>query len=719
VSGLLHRRGAATTRRSWIAPLVGGTIGGAVMTAWLGLEAVDPVNIDWLMHDDFMLHFFGWHLYRHSPWSWPIGAAPLNIWPVGSSVGLTDSIPVAAIFFKLLNPLLPSDFQFIGLWLVLCFALQGVFGVLLMRIATARPLLQLLGACLFVLSPPLIFRYVHAALTAHWLLLASLWLILRRDGNVPSARLAAAWAAMGAVTAATQPYLLVMVVVLMAAGHAQQLIAHPRALGRIAVHAGAALAAAVVALWQSGSLMVRSEDGLEIGGFGAWSTNLLSFIMPTEAKTRFAPGWIRYEHVEQYEGYAYLGAGMLLLAAVTPVARVFSLRRVGWPRLQARYLPLVAGLILLAAMALGPTITLGPYAVFRYDVSWWGPLTIFRTNGRMIWPVYYAVVAAVLFAASRLPPRAAAALLTVALAAQAFDVSGSARYVGEARTYGFREPLTSEFWSVVPAHYRALVLVPSNLCGAGGAVNFVPFARLAGRVGVGVNAGITARYDVRAAERYCEGLRRELREGPLSDDVLYVIARDQLERVVAGAADKPRCTMIDGYGVCFSERSATAWQERFDVARARLPVRAELERFYGALDELYSTSLRRDAVPAPGRIAARMEGLAAYIADRVEGCTPSEAAARTLSRVASNTPSVEACAALAIAHEMPPVDETYAFHRRLDAAVGSTDRGDGSTHVDREGEAVWLHAYLSERLRGLREQDAREKVLNSVRQAAR
>ena len=48
-----------------------------------------------------------------------------------------------------------------------------------------------------------------------------------------------------------------------------------------------------MALWQSGSLMVRSEEGLEIAGFGGWSANLLTFIMPLEAGSRFGPGPIR------------------------------------------------------------------------------------------------------------------------------------------------------------------------------------------------------------------------------------------------------------------------------------------------------------------------------------------------------------------------------------------------------------------------------------------
>ena len=97
-----------------------------------------------------------------------------------------------------------------------------------MQLATPRPLLQFLGAALFILSPPLIFRLPHAALTAHWLVLAALWLSLKEDAHIPTLRRASAWALLAAVTAATQPYILLMIVVLMGAAYLRQVIANPR-----------------------------------------------------------------------------------------------------------------------------------------------------------------------------------------------------------------------------------------------------------------------------------------------------------------------------------------------------------------------------------------------------------------------------------------------------------------------------------------------------------
>jgi hypothetical protein len=554
-------------RHPALVPALAAASGALAMTAVLGPGTIHPENIDWLMRGDFSLHFLGWHLYRSGPWTLPIGATPLLIWPIGSSVGLTDSIPLASVVFKLLDPILPPVFQFIGIWLVLCVALQGAFGALLMQVATARPVLQFLGAVLLMLSPPLLFRFGHAALMAHWVLLAALWLCVKDGAGRPAHRYAGAWALLAAATAAIQPYLLLMVAVLMTAAFARQAIVAPRRIGLIAAHTLLGIGAAWTALWQSGSLMVGTEAGLSIGGFGVYSANLLTFAMPTEGWTLLSPGPIQYASPFQYEGYAYLGAGVLLLAGVVVPTRLWAIMRAPRPARPWQYVPLALALLFLAAMAAGPTVTAGPRTLLTYDVNWWGPFLAFRTHARMIWPVYYAVVLAILFGASRLRYPVAAALLALAVLVQAVDLVGMARYVGQVGVWGYRDPLNSRFWRVVPRHYERLVLFPSNVCDRDGRVDYLPFALLAGRHGLAINAGATARYDVRRAAAYCDAVNREVSDGltPAAGS-LYIVRPDLMPRVAPQVTARGgMCTTIDGYGVCFSTDSYRAWQGAFAI----------------------------------------------------------------------------------------------------------------------------------------------------------
>jgi hypothetical protein len=706
--------------RSWVVPVVAGVIGATVMTASLGWSVVNPTRYEWLMHGDYGLHFLGWHLYRRGPWTLPVGATPLHVWPIGSSIGLTDSIPIVGIPLKLFDAVLPEVFQYIGLWLVLSVAMQAVFGVLLMRVVTTRVSLQMLGAMLIMLSPPLFYRINHAALTAHWLVLAALWLSLRPDADVASWRLGAWWAAVCGVTAATQPYMLLMVAVLMVAAHARQGLVAPRQIVRAGLNGAMALAASGLALWQSGSLMIRSNEGLEVGGFGVWSTNLLSFIMPTEANTLFFPGLFPYEHREQYEGYAYLGLGMLLLALVALVAAVRAMSRAGWWRGRVRYLPFALALAFLTAMALGPQITAGTHTLLTYDRSWWAPLRVFRTSGRMVWPIYYATVIGVLFViARRFSNRTALALLTIGLATQAIDLAGMTRYLGDVRAFGFRDPLVNPFWSTVAPRYDGFLLIPSNLCSVDGYIDFNPFLLHAGIERIGVNAGMTARYDVRKARAHCDELRHEVRTGLKSNRALYIVRPDLVAEIQASSKDRVICTVIDGHVVCYTRDSLARWPVDFDLPRSRLPDAAEFARFYAALDDTYKSSLGRNRYDAPGPTSARVEALVGYVAYRREGCTHVEAEARMLERLDTGRGAAP-CAAATLHPTMPPADETLAFARRMADVLG-TRRGTvmEPTHVDPEGEAVWLQAYVVERARGVREIDARATVLHAIRGAAR
>lgn len=716
--GGVQARGNANLPR-WVVPAMAGLVGAIFFIASMGAVNVHPTNIDWLMHADFRLHFLGWHLYRASPWSWPIGATPLHIWPVGSSIGLTDSIPIAAFLFKPLDPLLPPIFQFIGLWFTTSYALQGVFGALLMQLATPRPVLQFLGAVLFVLSPPLIFRLPHAALTAHWLVLAALWLSLKEDAEVPTLRRASAWALLAAVTAAIQPYILLMIVVLMAAAYLRQAIAHPRRIATIAVYGALGLAAAWVALWQSGSFMVRSDDGLEIGGFGEWSANLLTFIMPTEPLSLLAPGPIPYARATQYEGYAYLGAGMVLLGLI--VLGTAAIRRSpGWAGRLWPYVPLILALLFLAVMAFGQPVGFGPRWLFSYDRNWWGPLKIFRTNGRMIWPLYYAVFVAILFAATRFRHRTAVALLSGALVIQAIDLSPAPAFIADTGLHGFRNPLNNRFWDIAAPHYQRVILIPSNLCVREGYVDYSAFALLAGRHHMAINSGMTARYDVPRAVRYCKALEQEIQEGLTTPGSLYVVRRDLLPGMHRpGGLNGPICTTVDGLGVCVAGDSYRLWRDQFEIPRDKLPETGELLEFYGVLDATYRTGLGRPQEMRADTTARRLDHLSRYLADRIDGCTHAEAEARTLGHATGSTEPAP-CAVLSATGELPAADQTHAFLKRFVEVMGQQpDIPPTGTHVDLEGEAVWLQAYTSHRLQGRSHRESIDAVIDTIRGVTR
>jgi len=401
-------------------------------------------------------------------------------------------------------------------------------------------------------------------------------------------------------------------------------------------------------------------------------------------------------------------------------AGVRSPRSPGWARRVWPYLPLALALLVLAVMAFGQPVTFGPHIVFNYDRNWWGPLRIFRTNGRMIWPLYYTVVVAILFAAVRLRYRASIAVLSLAVVVQAVDLSPAPAFIADTGLHGFRNPLNSRFWDIAAPHYQRIILIPSNLCERNGYVEYSAFALLAGRHRMAINSGMTARYDVRRAVQYCQSLDQEVRDGLTTPGSLYVLRRDLLPRVSRHiGANSPVCTTVDGLGVCVAADSYRLWRDAFEVPRANLPPTRELAEFYEALDETYRTALGRQGEYRSDTTSRRLDALARYLADRLDGCTDAEAEARTLS-IATNGTDPAPCAVLSGESTLPAADQTHAFAVRYAETMGTRpDTPQAGTHVDLEGEAVWFQAYISRRLAGQPHRQATEAVIETIRNLAR
>ncbi len=104
-----------------------------------GPSILNPTYLGWVMQGDGAQHVLGWLFFRHENWLWPLGSVPSFPYPVGTTVGYTDSIPWLAIVAKAISPFLPVDFQYVGLWLGLCFFLQGWFGMRIVQALSPDP----------------------------------------------------------------------------------------------------------------------------------------------------------------------------------------------------------------------------------------------------------------------------------------------------------------------------------------------------------------------------------------------------------------------------------------------------------------------------------------------------------------------------------------------------------------------------------------------------
>lgn len=486
--------------------------------AIFGLATLNPLVTHWLLNGDPAQHYLGWYFFRNEGWSWPPGRTLGFGLPLGGSVAFTDSIPLLALMLKPFSAWLPESFQYFGPWMLACFILNGYFGLRLMAHATQRPLLRLLGALFFILSPPLIFRaHGHESLMAHWLLLAGMdtWL---RGWNARS------WTLWSLLAALCHPYLLLMVLGLMAASAADALwIGRTRSFRRLVVEGGAIGVGVLLALWLAGYLIGGGVTG---GGYGYFSMNILALFNPIFGGSRFLMQHdfhLDFMPYGQYEGFLYLGAGMLSMAVMaagiylaTPEANAKSLVR--------RYWPLAGAALVFWLMALSNKIMLGQLHLLTIPLPelLQKALSVFRASGRFGWPLFYLLnLAALAIIVRRLPYRSALIVLISGLLLQLADQSVKYKEFRDLyrQRQAWESPLKSPEWSRLAVNADSLVILPPH---PPMEQIWIPFAHFAARHRLPTNAAHLARSDPGNAGTYGQKQAERLANGERDPRALYV-----------------------------------------------------------------------------------------------------------------------------------------------------------------------------------------------------
>jgi hypothetical protein len=573
----------------------GWTYGAAVLAAAFGVfwfiqghgdRTLNPGQVDWLMVGDWSQHLTGWLFFRTAPpLSFPLGDLPNLARPLGTTLGFMDSIPLVALLLRPFAGVLPFPFQYIGPWLALCFALQGYLGARLTALFSPQPLAQFLGGALFALAPVLMWRLGHESLCAHWLLLGLLWVNLRDwpDGTGVRRAVAMLFLLLG-LSAAIHPYLSAMGLVL--AGTALlrlRLVDGTLSWRGLGLSLGGLVAFLLLLFWVFGYVGTSTPAGIE--GFGHVSSDVLTLVNPM--------GWSRVLPTlptarVQYEGFGYLGAGVLLLLALGGgSALVLRLsRRSEWAPQWKRAVPLAVGCLLLSVYALSSRITVlgqlvldlqGLYAPVQRLVE------PFRSSGRFIWPLHYALLTAALalaLGAWRRRPWVANALLALAVGVQMFDL-GSAVAQERFQSHAWNG-LRSPEWARMKDDYRHLVLFPPQLhdgngrgCPYPGAgAPFSPmFAYHAASLGMTFNSAYLARVDPAGAQAYCAALQQEAERGEFQPETVYVVHPSYLMPFLR-RPDSVVCGALDGYAVCVSSAEQSELRRVLEQRRLQAPPNA-------------------------------------------------------------------------------------------------------------------------------------------------
>ena len=373
--------------------LAGALAGVAFFLALYGVRVLDVTNADWILNSgaDPSQHYLGWQFYRGSELRLPyLGMSYNTVYPYRTSVLYSDSIPLLALLFKPFSALLPATFQYMGLWGLASFALQGLLAQkIAWRISGAeeRGIAVQAGtvaaSVLALLYPVLTIRmFAHTALAGNWLILLGLWLWLCCRGGV--VRSCLWWGLAGILCVGVHQYYLPMVGICAVGYAAARLMRRDGpapALLPILSFCGCALAELFVLGAFSGNFANTDPSG--------WFTG-------ADPLNLIVPGLYSTWEVDIFVGWGILLAAVLALAAG---AALCLRRRAGLRAAVRRRLPwLVSGgliglLSLLAACSntfVMGGVSLGTLPLPEPLYNFWHT---FACCGRLAWLAGYLLLA--------------------------------------------------------------------------------------------------------------------------------------------------------------------------------------------------------------------------------------------------------------------------------------------------------------------------------------
>lgn len=373
--------------------LFGSLIGLAIYLLLYGISRLDVSNTNYIFSrcNDIVNHYLGWCFYRNGDWQFPIGLTDQMYYPNSISVLFADSIPLLAIFFKAIRFLLPDTFQYIGFYGLLCFVLQGGMGCLISRRFASSTFICILCSILFTLTPVMLFRvYWHTALASHFLILYALyvWLCAKEWSWKKSI---VHWCILAFLCGSIHLYFFPMLGIILIAFCIRIGMEKVYEVWKVLLSVPIFCITGAFTVWLIGGFY--GSMGLSSTGFGYFNSNLNTLINNI-GTGRLLPT-LSLGTGGQYEGYGYLGAGVLFLLFLGFILIIINRKNV-LPMLKAHKSLLISSLWIMVAaliLAVGNTVCINSHTILSFELpsKLLSLLNMFRANGRFIWLIDYVL----------------------------------------------------------------------------------------------------------------------------------------------------------------------------------------------------------------------------------------------------------------------------------------------------------------------------------------
>lgn len=374
-----------STKNNFLLLIFCSTIGLILTIFFLGYENIGITKTNWFLGYDNVSDFLALKFFLNDKWHFPFGLNP-NYGGLTNSIVFSGAVPLFSLISKIFKNFLPYNFHFFSLWILVCFTLQIFFSYKIIFNLTKDNIYSLISSFFFIFTPILIYRFgLHLSLGAHWLILAAIFLeISNNKKNVLLYKII-----LITISSLIHFYFTIMLLLMNVIFSFYKYLEFKN-LKIFLKENIFILISLIFIMYLVGYFVIPLSDSLGYG-YGFYKANLLTFLDPSENSSNtwsiFLPdiGNVKGE----FEGFGYLGLGIILLSIVL----IFYIFRNLIPNLKFNSKYILLSIIFLL-LAFTSSINFGNFELLNFElpIFIYAPLSVIRASGRFIWPVYYLII---------------------------------------------------------------------------------------------------------------------------------------------------------------------------------------------------------------------------------------------------------------------------------------------------------------------------------------
>ncbi len=423
---------------------------GLILTIFfLDFSNIGFSDTEWLKSYDLKSDYLALKFFLNDKWRFPLGYNP-NYGEIPNSIVFSGAVPILSFLSKVFRNFLPENFHFFSIWIFLCFSLQYFFSFKILNFLTKDYFFSLISAFFFLISPILIYRLnLHLSLGAHWLILSAFYLdICQSQKNIFYKKLFII------VLSSLIHFYFTIILLIMNLFFSFFNYVETKNLKKFLKENLIILIVLCFFMYVSGYFQLPATDALGYG-YGYFKSNLLTFVDPNYSNSETS--WSIfisdiYNSPGEKEGFSYLGLGILLIILIVFFLNFRNFK--GSKSINYKYFFLS---IFFLTLSFTNNINLGSYSIINFELPKiiFGPLSIIRASGRLIWPVYYLILIFSIYGLYKSIPSKKNYILIILLSIQVVDFSGGLKnnFFSE-RILDDRKFLKNYFWSNISANFE-------------------------------------------------------------------------------------------------------------------------------------------------------------------------------------------------------------------------------------------------------------------------